>query len=150
MPAPSTVIVPLADALKQMLEGLDFAPAVKAYRWAPSMVATVPAAVIDIPEVRRTGIDEPEEQLGSDDWTLTFPVELLVDLAVADRDQTRVVELLEAFIAAVDANPSLGFPIVEDSKVVAGTPGYDLSEEARPLLTYDCEVQVLVRVPTAP
>jgi hypothetical protein len=84
MPAPSTVIVPLADALKQMLEGLDFAPAVKAYRWAPSMVATVPAAVIDIPEVRRTGIDEPEEQLGSDDWTLTFPVELLVDLAVAE------------------------------------------------------------------
>jgi hypothetical protein len=150
MPAPSTVIVPLADALKALLEGLDFAPAVKAYRWAPSMVATVPAAVIDIPEVRRTGIDEPEEQLGSDDWTLTFPVELLVDLAVADRDQTRVVELLEAFIAAVDANPSLGFPIVDDSKVVAGTPGYDLSEEARPLLTYDCEVQVLVRVPTAP
>jgi hypothetical protein len=137
MPAPSTVIVPLADALKQMLEGLDFAPAVKAYRWAPSMVATVPAAVIDIPEVRRTGIDEPEEQLGSDDWTLTFPVELLVDLAVADRDQTRVVELLEAFIAAVDANPSLGFPIVDDSKVVAGTPSFDLSEEARPLLTYD-------------
>jgi hypothetical protein len=84
MPAPSTVIVPLADALKTLLEGLDFAPAVKAYRWAPSQLATGTAAVIDIPEVRRTGVDEPEEQLGSDDWTITFPVELLVDLAVAE------------------------------------------------------------------
>jgi hypothetical protein len=99
--------------------------------------------------VRRTGIDEPEEQLGSDDWTLTFPVELLVDLAVAERDQLRIVDLLEAVVAAVDANPSLGFPIVDDSKVVAAVPAFDLTEEARPLLTYDLEVQVLVRVPTA-
>jgi hypothetical protein len=148
MPAPSTVIVPLADALHALLEGLDFQPTVKAYRWAPSMVGDVPAAVIDIPEVRRTGVDEPEEQLGSDDWTLTYPVELLVDLAVAETAQTRAVELLEAFIAAVDANPSLGFPIVDDSKVTAGTPSFDLSDQARPLLTYDCEVEVLVRVPT--
>jgi hypothetical protein len=149
MPQPSTVITPLAQALSALLQGIDFQPAVTAYWPAPSSAIKPPAAVIDIPEVRRTGIDEPEEQLGSDDWTLTFPVELLVDLAVAERDQLRIVDLLEAVVAAVDANPSLGFPIVDDSKVVAAVPAFDLTEEARPLLTYDLEVQVLVRVPTA-
>jgi hypothetical protein len=142
----STVITPVADALATVLNGIAFTPALKVYRWAPRRLDNVPAAVINVPAVRRVALDEGERELGSDDWFLTFTLDLHIDLKVPDRDQQRAVELLEAVIAAVDANPTLGIATIDDTKVVAGEPTYDLSEEARPLLTYDCEVQVWKRV----
>jgi hypothetical protein len=143
----STVIQPTADALKAVIAAVTFTPAVTVYRWAPAHLGNVPAVVIDVPTLRRHDLDAAERELGSDDWFMTFPVSLHVDLKVPDRDQARIVELLEAVIAAIDANRTLGIATVDDTKVITGSPIQDLSDEQRPLLTYDCEVEVWRRVP---
>lgn len=152
----STILTPVANALAAILATIDLTPQVNVVwgtsdekRWAPAMIAATPAVVINVPSVRRTGLDEPERELGSDDWLLTFALDLYVDLKVPGRDQQRAVELLEAVTAAIDANPTLGLPTIDDTKVVSAEPAQDLSDEARPLLTYDLEVQVWKRVPTA-
>lgn len=149
----STILTPVADALADVLAGINLTPAINLVwgddrRWAPAMIGSTPAVVINVPSVRRTGLDEPERELGSDDWIITFGVDLYVDLAVPDRDQQRAVELLEAVTAAIDANRTLGMATIDDTKVVSAEPSQDLSDEARPLLTYDLEVQVWKRVPT--
>jgi len=152
----STVITPVGDALAALLQTITFTPTLHVHwdtandtRWAPSRLRDVPAVTIDIPTVRRTALDEGERELGSDDWLLTFPVSLYVDLKVAGRDQQRAVELLEAVIAAIDANRTLGIPTIDDTKLVAGEPSLTSfsSDQARPLVEYECEVQVWKRVP---
>jgi hypothetical protein len=145
----SSVITPVADRLKAVLEGLAVTPVVTAYRWTPPRLGgTGPFGVVELPRIERTGVDEPERELGSDDWLITYPVVLYVDLKDPDRDQERAVELLEAFTAALDENPSMGDATIDDTKVTAGDPSVDLIGESRPMLAYECEVQVLKRVPT--
>lgn len=143
MATTSTLIDPVAQALKALLEGLDVDPGVKAYWPAPKLMdGTGPWAVVELPRLRRTGTDEAETELGSDDWYLSFPVILYVALSDAKRDQARLLDLLEAAIKAIDDNPSLGIVTVDDTSLIAGDPFFDLTEQARPLIAYECELEV--------
>lgn len=152
----STLLQPVADKLAGLIAGIATTPPFNVPRntdgtnaWAPrALGGTGPWAVIEIPDVDRTPLDQGERELGSDDWFLTYDVTLYFDFKVLDRDQARAVTLLEAFIVAVDTTPSLGIAQIDDTKVVKATKAYDLSNESRPLLAYECEVQVWIRRPT--
>jgi hypothetical protein len=149
----SAVITPIADRLKALLAGLDVTPPVTAYRWTPQRLGgTGPFAVVELPRVERSQVNDPEEELGNDDWVITYPVVLYVDLKDPDRDQERIVELLEAFTAAVDDNRGLKVDddddaTIIDTRVVTSDPSVDLIGESRPVLAYECEVAVFKHVP---
>jgi hypothetical protein len=157
--AASTVITGVADRLKTVIAALDVTPPVSAYRWTPQrLTGTGPFAVIELPRVERTSLNDPEEQLGSDDWIISYPVVLYVDLKDPDRDQNRLVDLLEAMTSAIDDNVVLADPNdpgdvngdvqIMDVKVTAADPSVDQLPDARSLLAYECEVQVFKHVPT--
>jgi hypothetical protein len=139
----STILDPIADVLVLELAALTvLGDSVKGYLWSPRQMTKVPAGVVEIPSVGRVGPDEAESQLSSDDWNVTYPVVLYVDATRADTSQAALVEFLEDFIAAIDANPSLTNTVL-DAKVLSAEPFLDLTEQARPLVGYECEVAVL-------
>lgn len=141
----SSVIQPIAVKLAAEVAAITVASvAVKSYVWAPGAgtgMDAVPCGVVEMPDFRRRDLDEAESELGQNDWTLTYPVVLYVDLSEAAASQAQLVELVEAFVARVNANPSLT-NTVYDAVVVDGEPFLDLTVEARPLAAYRTSVQV--------
>lgn len=152
----STLLQPVADQLAAVIEGLNTTPAFNVPRttdgmnaWAPKALGGPgPWAVIEIPDVTRTPLDQAEITLGVEDWYLTYDVTLYFDFKVLERDQIRAVDLLEAVIAGIDDSDGLGIDQIGDVKVTRATKAYDLSDDQRPLLAYECEVQVWFRRPT--
>jgi hypothetical protein len=98
------------------------------------------AAEIEIPDVARTGVEEAESQLGADDWDLTFPVSIWVNMTDQAHDQIRLVQTLEQWIAAVDADVTFGGLVLE-AKVIRAERQYQLAR--RPLVGYETTVAVL-------
>lgn len=137
----STIIEPVADALKSLIEGLG----ITSYRWAPHMMDALPVAVIDIPAVQRTALGGAETEMGRDDWLLTFPVAFYFDLSDAMTTQRAAVEVFEAFVAAVDADPDLS-SLVDEARVTSGEPVLDLTRDRRPLYVIECSVETLALV----
>jgi hypothetical protein len=141
----STVFDPVAQKLVDVINGIGATGAVTkaatGYKWGRVELDATPAGVVALPDFRRTGVEQKESQLGSNDWWLTYPVLLAVDLDEAVAAQGVVIDLLEAFIAAVDANPSLSNTVL-DSKVTDGTP-YIETHKGRPLVGYECHVEAL-------
>lgn len=140
----STVITPIANRIVTELAALGVSPSVKGYRWAPHDLDALPAGVVELPRVRRRGTDEPERQLGSNDWFLDFPVVLYFDLSEAQFSQDQAVDTVEAFIKAVDANPTLT-ATVEDAVVSEVEPSI-VDDKNRPLVAFECLVAVELRV----
>lgn len=140
----SSVIDPIGEAIERVLRELDAAELEVKSEWlAPKQLSgSGPWAVVDLPRFRRTPPDEPEDELGSSTWRLWYPTTIYVDLKEAKRDQGRALEIVEAFIHAVDLDRSLG-DTVFDSSVVEGEPEIVGREQARPLLAYECQVEVL-------
>ena len=140
----SVLIEPVADALQAKLAAITLqGAAVKAYTWAPARLDRVPAAVIEAPDVSRRDIEGAESQLGSNDWLLTFPVTLYVQLDEPVAAQTAAVDGLEQFVQAVDADAGLGIAGVIESRVVTGEPAV-IEEQKRALYAYECRVEVLI------
>lgn len=143
----STIIQPTADALAATLAAADLTVALKTYRWTVRDLDRVPAAVIELPDLDRNARDEPERELGSNDWGMIFPVTLYFDLSEPVAAQEQAAETVEKVIAAIDADYTLG-GVVENSKIVSAEPSYDYTDQARPLLAYACEAHVIRHVPT--
>lgn len=138
----STVIDPVAGAIAAVLEDLE-TDALKVHFPAPKQLSGPgPWAVIDLPRFVRTPTDEPESELHSRDWKLWYPTTIYVDLKQAERDQLRAMEIVELLIHAVDEDRSLG-ETVFDASVVEGEPEIIGRDQARPLLAYECQVEVL-------
>lgn len=139
----STIIDPLADALAALAGGITVNGTALKGVWPPRLgVPDVPCVEIEIPTVRRSDVEEAESQLGADDWTLDFTATIHFDMREAVTAQQRIVEALEAWIAAVDADRSLGIASVLDASVVSAEPLYDLTDEQRPLIGYVTTVRV--------
>jgi hypothetical protein len=134
----SAVLAPLADALKEKVEGLGG----KGYRWSPRELDHLPAAVIEMPTVTRTQLDAPEDHLGQKDWRPTFPVVFYFDLSEAQSSQDRAVDLVEEFVLAIDEDPSLG-GLCQEAKAVEVLPPEILEGEARPEIRWAVQVEVL-------
>jgi hypothetical protein len=141
----SDIIQPVAQAIVDVID--DLTPTVNGQLWEPNAGnVNPPAGVVGMPSIDRHDPEEEESQLGATDWFLDFPVYFFHDLGNALYAQEQAVETYEAFVQAVDANPSLGIALVMDAKVTSVTPGFDL-DQARPQIVTECRVQVLRLVP---
>lgn len=139
----STILDPVAEALKDVADAIT---GLSGEKWAPKDLRKRPSAVVSLPRGRRSGVDEAEQQLGSEDWYLTYPVVLYIDLSEAKRAQAQAVELVEALIAAIDDNPGLSNTVL-DAKVTNFEPEI-VVDQNKPLLSYVCDVEVLKQVAT--
>lgn len=147
----STIIEPTADLLAALAETVNVTmsngtQALKGYTYEPSLFDNVPAAAVGVPVVRRSSLDEGERELGSDDWFLEYPVGLYFDLDEAAKSQGQMVEALEAFTKAIDADPSLGSALIDDCKLTSAEPFVEDGRE-RTLCGYLCTVSVWRRNP---
>jgi hypothetical protein len=140
----STIIEPVADAIAALIDDITLTGGIsmKGYTWEPREFDRIPAGAVGVPEVRRTGLDEPEDQLSTVDWFMDFPVGLYFDLDEARKSQRQVVEGLEAFIAAIDDSPHLGLGgNFCDCKVTAAVP-FTEEQRKRTLIGHLCTVSV--------
>jgi|SRR5215212_1257635 len=132
-----------ADELKALISGLA---GFSAEKWEPQILSP-PCGTVSVPSVRRTGPDEAESQLGSDDWYAEYTVSLYFDLKKAQSAQQQMVDAATAFVQAVDADPSLGGTVLD-----AGVTGVDpviadgRTRANRPLVVYEITVATLCLV----
>jgi hypothetical protein len=139
----STTIDEVAAVLKTKAT-VSVSQTVTAYKWVPRDL-DLPAAVVQLPTVRRRPLEDDESRLGATDWLLDFPVVFYVDLAVSDEAQALLVDMTEAFVKAIDDDAGLGLAGVIEAKVVECDP-LTVEDRARPLLGMVCSVEVLREV----
>jgi hypothetical protein len=140
----SQIIEPTANAIRDLIETVTLSEGItlKGYTWEPREFDRVPAGAVGVPEVRRTGLDEGENQQSTTDWFMDFPVGLYFDLDEARKSQRQCVEGLEGFIAALDGSPDLGLGgAVCDSKVTGAVP-FTEDQRHRTLIGHLCTVSV--------
>lgn len=141
----STVIDPIADQLVALIDALSVDT--KAYLWtSPGGDTDVrPAGVVMLPEIERTQPDLAEDHLGENDWRITYPVVFAFDYEAGGYYHAQAAEVIEAWIVAVDADPSLSGVVQEARVVAAGAPEYNPGE-GRPFIQWATTVQVLTFV----
>lgn len=150
MPTPDIVTSIAADVaviiealtVEFTARGTSHTSSLRAYYWSQKDLDTPPGAVIQLPEIRRTGIDDPERQLGSRDYLLAFDIDFMVDIDDSVFAQAQALAAVEAFIYAIDEDPSLGATVDEAKVVSAGPPLVD-QNATRPLLSYPAVLEVL-------
>jgi hypothetical protein len=146
---PSTTLEPLALAVAALLRALSVSEGLTAYAHDPGYAGldSIPCAVVGIPTLGRVALDEPESQLGSRDWFVTFPVTLYFDLADATATSQLAIEYVEAFIKSVDTESlQAADGTVLDSKVTRAEPA-EFVDTHRPLLAYECDLEIWKLVP---
>lgn len=106
-----------------------------------------PALEIEIPAINLSDIEEAESQLGTDDWTLAYTVRLWRALRDANTSAAKLADDIEAFIAAVKANPTLGGR-ADDARVVELRARYldDEDHASQPLIGYETTIRVMALV----
>ena len=125
-------------------DAIEHTVTVKAYKWAPrDLDGTGPWAVVEMPAIGRIGLDEAETQLGTDDWTVTFPVVFYCALDEARYAQAQITAVVEEWITAVDANPFAADATVDDIAVTDAGPPEIEADAARPRVVYPTTVQLL-------
>ena len=141
----SSILKPINQLVANAIANLSTTPSVTAYATDPGLagIDALPAAVCGLPTVQRTEPDQGESQLGSYDWNVQIPVVFLFDLADAATATQEALDVLEAFIKTIDTGTlSVSDPLIVDAKVTSSQPG-EVVDNARPMLTYDCQVQIL-------
>ena len=143
----STIITPIAEDIETLAGAIAAAP--KTYYPDPGFegIDALPAIVVGVPKGRRKQPDEAEDHISQYDWHLEYPVYIVCDLAVAETAQTQVVELLEAFIEALDAGQdSFESGLVLEAVVSEWEEPEIVASPKRALLTQSCTVAVLAFV----
>lgn len=141
---PSSELMPVAEALEALLDTIG----VKSYPIPPNGLDRLPAGVVEWPTITRTGIDEPEPELGTNEWLLEYPVNLYMKLDKAERAGREALDLVEAWIVAVDANQGLSGEAYE-AKVISAEPAV-VEDRSVPMLVYETRVQVSRLVTPSP
>lgn len=148
----STVLDPIAAALQAKLAALTLTAytgggtkVLKAYKWLPRDFENLPVAAVGVPDVQRVGLDQPEMQLGSSEWQITYPVSIYFDMTEVAQMQALAVEAAELFVKAIDNDSQLS-GAVDDAKVVRVTAFVE-PDRRRPLAGYECTVEILKQVP---
>ena len=135
----------LAGRIVTLVEALGTSQTVKGYQWEPGMTGfdTLPACVVGLPTIGRVDIDEPDSQLNDRDWFITFPLDLYFRLDNSSDAADLAVEVVDALIVSVDSESlQTADPRVFDAKLVSSEPVLDLSDQAQPLLRYECQLRV--------
>lgn len=147
IPTPGELIGAIGQNIADLLDALDDN---HGYLWPPAVTGYGrPAAVVELPAIQRSELDGAEDHLGQDDWRFDFEVNFYFDLNIKNPqvEQARAAALLGSYIAAVDAEPTLGLPgTVQEAKVVrVDRPEY--TEEAkRPYIRWSTQLSVLAFV----
>jgi hypothetical protein len=136
----STVLDPIADGIVAVVQTLS--PTVKARKWVVRDTDARPAAVVELPTVNRTDVDANEDHLGEYDWRSEWPVSFYFDFTDTAFGQAQALEVVEKFVSAIDADPTLGGTVQEAKVVTAGPPQIE-EGYARPMLVYPTRVDVL-------
>lgn len=136
----STVLDPIADGIKTVVESLS--PTVKCQKWVLRDTDARPAAVIELPTVNRSDVDGVEDHLGQNDWRSEWPVSFYFDFSDATFGQAQSLEVIEKFIVAIDAAPTLS-GTVQEAKVTSAGPPQIEEGAARPMLVYPTVVGIL-------
>lgn len=135
----------LAGALVEVLEGLTIGDKpVNAYKWADGGIRR-PSAVVELPTIRRTQPDQPEDHLGADDWRLVYPVAFYVEMGVNPREaQARLSQGVVNFIDAIDASTARLNELSSDLKVIESTPfAVETQADKITLIGYETTVSIL-------
>jgi hypothetical protein len=138
----STIFDPVAQAICNIIDGLSLTSSLTSFKWGRIDLDSIPAGVVAMPLFRRTAVEEAESQLGADDWNISYPVLLVADLNEAVANQAQVVDMVEAFVKAIDADYSLA-GTVKEAKVTEGEPYVQQDKGSRPLIGYELVVDVL-------
>lgn len=152
------VIDPIAAGIKTTIvniAGLSGSVTMKGFKWPPKAgdVDRLPAAVVYVPRVTRTevGPDVPEDHLGFRDFHLDFPVHLYFAADNVEFASAQVVEVVEAFINAIDASmdPTKALNgLCDDVKVTeVDEPTESTTPSNRTIWEVRSRVQVVVFVP---
>jgi hypothetical protein len=143
----NVILKPIGDRLAAIATTLTVgAEAVKGYYPSPGMagLAHRPAVLVIAPAGGRTKPDESERQLYTNDWEIEFRCQLVVNLRKAETAQAQMVELIETWVLAIDADRSLGISGLLDASVVDWTePGIADDGKANPLLVCDTHLELV-------
>ena len=141
----STTIDQVAVQLVAKIDGLT--QTVKGFKWQQSDLDTVPAGVVGIPDIRRQSPNDREPQMNSWGWYLDFPLRFYVDLDEPNRAANEIMDIVEAFIKAIDADETLGglIGVGHDGvpRVTSAQPFEQLdTEQNRSLMACELRVEV--------
>jgi len=136
----STVVKPIAQNIASLITGLAVTPSMVGVVWGPRELPQIPCGVVRPPTIGRTEPKGEESQLGSDDWDLSYPVTLYFEFDEASKSQDQAVEIVEAFIKAVDANPDLDTNGIADEASVVSAEPVIVDDQTRALFAYDCRI----------
>jgi hypothetical protein len=146
----STIFTPIAELIADAaLAAIDELSNAHAKDPGMAGLGRLPALVVGLPTLRRTGVEGSESEVGRDDYRITFPVNVYVDLNNAPRAAEDAVVLLEQLVAVIDDPDTWDpDPAVIDFKLTVAEP-VEILDEARPLLSYECRVELLKLVAAA-
>lgn len=153
MAAPSsTLLQPLAEAIEGRLRTIGD---LKTYVWTPRDLDQLPAAVIELPDVRRPDPDEVDlVGVGANGWIVEYPVTFFFDLQEANYAQSQAVSYVEAAVLAIDYDRSLqpfapvaGGGVIDSAMTLA--EAVIVEDRKRVLISYECTVTVLLAIPDA-
>lgn len=117
--------------------------ALKVYAYAPRDVDSLPAVTIDGPTAfTRTDPDEPESQLGSYDWRMSFELTLYVGLDDPEQATVDARAILGQLIAAIDADSNLGGEADLGASIVDGAREYAENDNGKQMLLYVCSLDI--------
>ncbi len=142
----ATKLGAVATAIKTAIDAAAITSrsnALLVYDYEPRDLDTLPAVTIEGPSsFERTPPDEPESQLGSYDWRLSYTVRIYVaaDDPEQAADDSRAI--LGQVIAAVDADRDLGGEAEIDSSLSRGELGFTPEDAPRQMAVYECALEV--------
>jgi hypothetical protein len=122
--------------------------ALKVYDHEPREVDTLPAAWVRGPiEFARAPVDEPERELGREDWDLTYEVMVMVQMDAPETGQDDANTVLQVLLYAFDADPSLGgLPGVTEARLSEGDRTYvDTDDANRQAVLWTCRLDVMAQ-----
>ena len=145
----STRFLPVAEIIAAAGEQVTLVE--KSYATDPGMagLTKLPALVVGFPTLRRVGVEQSESEVGRNDWRISFPVALYVDLRKLDDTADRILEALEELVEIIDDPDTWDAdPSIIDWALTVAEP-VEILDESRPLMSYECRVELLKLVAAA-
>jgi hypothetical protein len=131
----------IAQVIADEITSLTLTPSMTAQVWDPGNrgLLPLPTGVVGLPIDRSGGTNA--KSIGYRDWQWSYPVLFVLRGENLRTTQTYATELLEAFISAIDANPTLSGKATEARVTATYQPDSDTEQTHAPVLI-DARVDV--------
>lgn len=139
----ATTLTAAASAIATRLATIS---GVKIYDHEPLALDVLPAVTVEGPTVfTRTGTDQPESQLGANDWHTTWTVRIYVARDVAQTAEVDTRTLLAQVVDAFDAGQTLG-GVALDTKLTGANREPQHADHTRAMLITACQIDAWLLV----